>query len=419
MQDLNDKVTGGQLSAAEWNEVPSELQNIIVAFGQSLTSADLNQLGKGVSGYAAVGDFYSTSGTANAIVLSTIGTIQAPPAYLSGMQVRFKAANSNLAGPVTINVATLGIKPVRDQFDAPLIANDFIASNRYTLTYDPLFNAGLGAMVLQKASGAVINNGVSRNYIDGFILSNNTAATPASDLDISAGQCKDSGNTVNFDLTGTLGKRITAAWAEGGTPAVPVGGMPVGVALTNNTWYRVFAIQKPTLQIDIGFDTNSGASVLLNGANAGSLGYNKYRQIGWIRYGAGVIVKFTQTGDNFEWVDYVSDFANGAQLSFASTPRLVTAPPSTRASLNARAAAGGGGQLMYLWLGSQQATAPAVQTSSNSQLASNGTVSSWVGQTNLSVQTDSNSLIKWKFTTNVSNDLSLLTMGWSDSRGKQ
>lgn len=46
MQDLNDKVIGGELTAAEWNEVPSELQNVIEASGQTLSSGDLTQLRK-------------------------------------------------------------------------------------------------------------------------------------------------------------------------------------------------------------------------------------------------------------------------------------------------------------------------------------------------------------------------------------
>ena len=49
MQDLNDKVTGGTLTAAEWNEVPSELQNVIEGLGITLSGADLNQLGKAIS----------------------------------------------------------------------------------------------------------------------------------------------------------------------------------------------------------------------------------------------------------------------------------------------------------------------------------------------------------------------------------
>jgi len=46
MQDLNDKVKGNKLTATEWNEVPSEIQNVIEASGQTLSSGDLTQLRK-------------------------------------------------------------------------------------------------------------------------------------------------------------------------------------------------------------------------------------------------------------------------------------------------------------------------------------------------------------------------------------
>ena len=47
-------------------EVPSEIQNIIETFGIALSSGDLNQLGKAISGYIANGTFYTDSGAADA-----------------------------------------------------------------------------------------------------------------------------------------------------------------------------------------------------------------------------------------------------------------------------------------------------------------------------------------------------------------
>ena len=64
MEDLNDKVTAGTLTAAEWNQVPSEIQNVIENLGITLSGADLNQLGKGIAGYIANGTFYTDSGAA-------------------------------------------------------------------------------------------------------------------------------------------------------------------------------------------------------------------------------------------------------------------------------------------------------------------------------------------------------------------
>ncbi len=113
MQDLNDKVTGGTLTATEWNEVPSEIQNVIEGLGITLSSGDLNQLGKAIAGYVANGIFYTDSGAANAYVLTTIGSKQTATAYTDGLEAAFIAGNDNAAGASTVNVAGLGVKNIK------------------------------------------------------------------------------------------------------------------------------------------------------------------------------------------------------------------------------------------------------------------------------------------------------------------
>ncbi len=114
MQDLNDKVTGGTLTAVEWNEVPSEIQNVIEALDITLSSGDLNQLGKAIAGYVAHGDFYTDSGAANVYVLTQTGSKQAPTAYVDGMRVRAVISNAN-TGASTVNVVGLGVKSITTQ----------------------------------------------------------------------------------------------------------------------------------------------------------------------------------------------------------------------------------------------------------------------------------------------------------------
>lgn len=134
MQDLNDKITGGLLTAAEWNELPSEVQNIIEQTGQTLSALDLNQLGKGVAGYSAYGDFYDDTGAVNAYVLTVIGTKQAPTAYVDGFRVRFVTDNTN-TGASTINVAGLGVKAIEKVSSGAIIAGTLNAGEITELTY--------------------------------------------------------------------------------------------------------------------------------------------------------------------------------------------------------------------------------------------------------------------------------------------
>lgn len=151
MRDLNDKVTTDSLTAVEWNDVPSELQNVIEALSITLSAGDLNQLGKAIAGYVANGDYYTDSGAADAYVLSVIGSKQAPTAYTNGMQVRFLPGNAN-TGAATVNVAALGVKSIRRRDGAVLLANDLLATINYSLSYD---NAN-GWFVIEEFNGGTI-----------------------------------------------------------------------------------------------------------------------------------------------------------------------------------------------------------------------------------------------------------------------
>ena len=137
MQDISTKVDGvSTLPAAEFNQIPSELENAITDTGQTLASGTLDQVSKAMSTYAAGGDFYTDSGAADAYVLSVIGSKKAPTAYFNGMTVRFLPGNAN-TGASTINVATLGSKNIKlaDGSTDPL-SGDIAASSEIQLTYD-------------------------------------------------------------------------------------------------------------------------------------------------------------------------------------------------------------------------------------------------------------------------------------------
>ncbi len=138
MQDLNDKITGGFLTALEWNEVPSEIQNVIEALGLVLSSGDLNQLGKAIVGYASAGTFYSETGIANAYVATIIGTKQglhALSAVTDGAIVRFRPGNVN-TGASTLNVNSLGVKDIVRENGDVLSAGDLDITRDIAVRWD-------------------------------------------------------------------------------------------------------------------------------------------------------------------------------------------------------------------------------------------------------------------------------------------
>ena len=169
MEDLNDKITGGTLSAAQWNQVPSEIQNVIVAATQVLTSADLDQLGKGIATYAGAASFYVETGIADAYIANPIGLKQGPPfldANADGLLVRFRPGNAN-TGASTLNVNALGSKDITREDGGPLQSGDILTTRDVYCRYDQAADD----FILQTfvISGAL---DVPRGYIDGIVSSN-------------------------------------------------------------------------------------------------------------------------------------------------------------------------------------------------------------------------------------------------------
>ncbi len=154
MQDLNDKNSGDSLTAAEWNEVPSEIQNVIEGLGITLSGGDLNQLGQGIAGYVVNGDFGTDSGAADAYVVTEIGGKQKPPAYTDGFRLSFRVGNTN-TGASTVNAFGLGVKNIFYRGGA-LVGGELITGLVVNLVYD--FTNGRFDIV-PNLSNTIIANG--------------------------------------------------------------------------------------------------------------------------------------------------------------------------------------------------------------------------------------------------------------------
>jgi len=321
VQDLNDKVTGDALPATEWNQPMSEIQNIIEALGQSLTNADLNQLGKALAGYVGSASGYTDGGAPNAIVLSPITPLQAPPQYTNRMRVNFTKNGTNTL-PVTINVAGIGLLNFLDQTGSVLASGDLIDGVDYEARFSTTIDGGNPGFKFEKPSA--VSNILPRAYIDGFITSNNSIDA-VNDIDIAAGAAKNSTNVADMNLSSALGKQIDVPWVEGGTPGATAGGFPsllTAGSPVNDTWYRIFIIRRASGQIDAGFDISASAVNLL----ADATDYTEFRQVGWIRYGTAIILPYTQVSDRFELDVEINDLAAGSAITSAQQ-FTATVPP--------------------------------------------------------------------------------------------
>lgn len=142
MRNIPTKVDAvDDLNAAEFNSDQDELENIVTSADITLDpgagpDVDLEMLGKAVSGYANAGWGYTDSGTANAHVLSIASNLKSPTKYYDNMIVAYIPGNTNTSTTVTVNVATLGNKNIREIGGGLPVAGRFSNSYAAVLKYN-------------------------------------------------------------------------------------------------------------------------------------------------------------------------------------------------------------------------------------------------------------------------------------------
>ncbi|MCH9712927.1 MAG: hypothetical protein K0U20_09910 [Proteobacteria bacterium] len=134
MEDLNDKVTGGTLTADEWNQVPSEIQNVIEESGIALSSGDVTQQLQAIYNIARRGLMFSDSGSVDDYVLTSVHS-QASTEYREGMLVIFSTTNPNI-GASTVNVDGLGDQNIYANYGTTDLLEAGDINGLVTLIYD-------------------------------------------------------------------------------------------------------------------------------------------------------------------------------------------------------------------------------------------------------------------------------------------
>lgn len=110
--DINNKSTGDNLTATEFNQLPNELEALIAGGGITPSDADNTQVLKSLVQLAMSAEFMSASGTANAITLSAISPRIAPQSLVDGLKVRFIAGLTN-TDACTVKVGLLSAKSLK------------------------------------------------------------------------------------------------------------------------------------------------------------------------------------------------------------------------------------------------------------------------------------------------------------------
>lgn len=131
------------------NNLRNELQNSVTTSGQSLSAANLNQLGQAMGRYGSGGgDFYQDSGSTNSYFLTGVGSFIKPAINFDGKRAVFIAASAN-TGPSTINVGGIGSVDLKDS-QGNALTNGFISAGEY---YTIVFNSSAGEYRIITSSG--------------------------------------------------------------------------------------------------------------------------------------------------------------------------------------------------------------------------------------------------------------------------
>lgn len=162
MQDFGTKADdtagpSGQLSAAEFNNLATELENGVLRSGQALSGASVLQVATAMFINGVKADGFQDSGVANAYVATPVSgsagvTLPADYAALNGACISFVAAATNTTAS-TLNIGQttgtlLGTKAIRTQADTAIPANAILAGQHVQVRFNSTFNAGAGAWVL-------------------------------------------------------------------------------------------------------------------------------------------------------------------------------------------------------------------------------------------------------------------------------
>ncbi|MGB1214618.1 MAG: hypothetical protein ACPG4X_14735 [Pikeienuella sp.] len=239
-----------------------------------------------------------------------------------------------------------------------------------------------------------------RNYLTGLGMSN--AADADHDITVQTGEARGSDDDEDIKLTSALTKQIDVTWVAGSNQ----GGLSSSLsAPANSTWYHVHAIVVGGAA-DIGFDTDVNAANLIADHSA-----TAYRRIGSIlTNGSANIIAFIQDGDEFYWSDPIQDVDENVATTVETHQLSVPTGVRVTAGVNIKA--------------TNSAAFYAFPTDVTEEAASNtlpplGQV--LIGAANTvggyaRVLTDTSGNIK--VSQSVSGNAQVVTLSWTDVRGK-
>lgn len=334
-----------------------------------------------------------SSGTANA---QTLNYTVAPPLITNYRYVFIAGLTNSTAA--TMNINGTGVKSVL-RYDGSALGNgDITTGQQVTLIYDGTNFRVVEPIPIPTAAAPTI----PRSYLAGLTLS---TAGGSGIFGIAAGQAVDSTNAAFMGLA-TAYTKTTASWLLGSGN----GGLDTG-AIANTTCYHVFLIMRVDTGVtDILFSLSPSAPTM-------PTNYTLFRRIGSMLTDASAHwIAFWQVGDEFGWVTTVQSVAV-TNLGATATNYALTVP--TGVSVKARFRgfvfnASSAVSLLIFATRETGTTAVAVPVGNVNAITSAANV---IAALEMDIITNTSAQIS--AVANVaSTNLTLVTHGWIDSRGR-
>lgn len=439
---FNPAISGQEADPASWNDLLTDLSTAlsttITSDGQSTVTGNipfngfrLTGVGNATSRTDAVPagqvqdggiNFAADTGAADAYAIAPAPAVST---YLVGQEWSFKVVNANLTTTPTLAVNGLAAGTITYPDGTALVAGALpvgaVVAVRVSAvtTGTPTFQlqtvATTAATQLPSdntkkiATDAFVHLFLPRGLISGLTLS---TAGGSGTFGIAAGSAADSTNLVVMNLPSAFTK-TTAAWTLG----TAAGSLDTG-AIANNTWYSVYAINRP--------DTNVTDILISLSATSPTLpaNYTLFRRIGSIRTdGSAHWLAFLQSGDTFQWVTLVADISANNPGTAAVT-RTLTVPTGVSVVANMQVmlqnVATGGVSFAYLSdLATTDLAASGSTPLADTAASYNGAGGVIIAGSRQSVRTNTSAQIRSRLAFSDGDvTLYLNTVGWVDSRGK-
>lgn len=258
--------------------------------------------------------------------------------------------------------------------------------------------------------------GLPTGFLFGCTLSNN-GTDAVNDIDITAGKCRDSTDTVNITCAAMAGKQLDVGWA----PGAAAGLRNSGAAIANGT-YHIYAVSKADGTQDYYAHTSTTVATVIAAlqAEAGGAAYLYARRIGSIIRSGGSILGFVQYGDYFRLNAAVLDVnttnpGTAAVTAALSVPSGINVIADINAAYNPNNTAGA--SLLLTDLASTD-VAPVIDTATQGQIAYPGNTGTTYATAPVQIRTNTSAQCRYRASfSNASTVVALATQGWRDQRG--